>query len=209
MPTHELKIHRKSKHLALERSLSLGSLTVRNPLREGQAVDGGACGTAALSCGDGLGKITGMRRFASLAEFAAAKGEHLGYSHWREVLQQQIDLFAEATGDHQWIHVDPERAACGPFGVTIAHGYLTLSLVNAFMPEIFWIDGLIMGVNVGLNKVRFPAPVKVGSRVRGGAELIDLKNSPAGKLSTVRVTVEVEGEKRPACVADTLSLYVA
>lgn len=150
-----------------------------------------------------------MRRFASLAEFGVARGEHLGYSPWREVLQQQIDLFAEATGDRQWIHVDPERAASGPFGATIAHGYLTLSLVNAFMPEIFWIDGLSMGVNVGLNKVRFPAPVKVGSRVRGGAELIDLKNSPAGKLSTVRVTVEIEGEKRPACVADTLSLYVA
>jgi acyl dehydratase len=150
-----------------------------------------------------------MRRFASIAEFTAAKGEHLGYSPWREVFQRQIDLFAEATGDHQWIHVDPERAATGPFGVTIAHGYLTLSLVNAFMPEIFWIGGLTMGVNVGLNKVRFPAPVKVGSRVRGGAELIDVKNSPAGKLSTVRVTVEVEGEKRPACVADTLSLYVA
>ncbi|GAA4081520.1 MaoC family dehydratase [Actinomadura miaoliensis] len=149
-----------------------------------------------------------MRRFADLAEFAAAKGEHLGYSPWREVTQRQIDLFAEATDDHQWIHVDPEQAAAGPYGATIAHGYLTLSLVSAFMPEIFRIDGLKMGVNVGLNKVRFPAPVKVGSRVRGGAELVDLKNSPAGKLSTVRVTVEVEGEKRPACVAETLSLYI-
>jgi acyl dehydratase len=152
--------------------------------------------------------IGGMRRFASLAEFAAARGEHLGYSPWREVTQQQIDQFADATGDHQWIHSDPGRAATGPFGSTIAHGYLTLSLVSAFMPEIFEIDGLTMGVNVGLNKVRFPAPVKVGSRVRGGAELLDLKNSPAGKLSTVRVTVEIEGERRPACVADTLSLYV-
>ena len=150
-----------------------------------------------------------MRRFASLDEFAGAKGEHLGYSPWREVTQQQIDLFAQATGDHQWIHVDPDRANAGPFGATIAHGYLTLSLVNAFMPEIFWIDGLTMGINVGLNRVRFPAPVKVCSRVRGGAELIDLKNSPAGKMSTVRVTVEIEAEKRPACVADTLSLYIA
>lgn len=149
-----------------------------------------------------------MRRFASLVEFTAAKGEHLGYSAWREITQEQIDLFAKATSDHQWIHVDPERAVTGPFGATIAHGYLTLSLVNAFMPEIFWIEGLTMGVNVGLNRVRFPAPVKVGSWVRGGAELIDLKNSPAGKLSTVRVTVEVKGERRPACVADTLSLYV-
>jgi acyl dehydratase len=149
-----------------------------------------------------------MRRFASLAEFAAARGEHLGYSPWLEITQQQIDRFADATGDHQWIHTDPRRAADGPFGSTIAHGYLTLSLVSAFMPEIFRIDGLAMGVNVGLNKVRFRAPVRVGSRVRSGAELLDLKNSPAGKLSTVRVTVEIEGERRPACVADTLSLYV-
>ena len=149
-----------------------------------------------------------MRIFTSLDEFAAAKGEHLGHSRWREVTQKQIDLFADATDDHQWIHVDPVRAADGPFGTTIAHGYLTLSLVNAFMPEIFWIEGLTMGVNVGLNKVRFPSPVKTGARVRGGAELIDIKRSPAGRLSTVRVTVEVEGERRPACVADTLSLYV-
>jgi acyl dehydratase len=150
-----------------------------------------------------------MKTFGSLAEFAAAKGEHLGYSPWRQVTQRQIDMFADATGDHQWIHTDTGRAATGPFGATIAHGYLTLSMVSAFLPEIFQIEGLTMGVNVGLNKVRFPAPVRVESRVRGGALLLDLKNSPAGKLSTVRVTVEVEGEKRAACVADTLSLYVA
>lgn len=153
--------------------------------------------------------ITTMRRFASLAEFAAAKGEHLGYSSWHQVTQQQINLFADATGDHQWIHTDPERAAAGPFGATIAQGYLTLALVNLFMPEIFQISGLAMGINFGLDKVRFPMPVRVGSRVRGGALLVDLKNSHAGKLSTVRVTVEIEDEQRPACVADTLSLYVA
>ncbi len=153
--------------------------------------------------------ITAMRCFASLEEFAAARGEHLGYSPWRQIAQQQIDLFADATGDHQWIHTDPERAATGPFRATIAHGYLTLSLVNVFMPEIFQISGLAMGINVGLDKVRFPAPVRVGARVRGGALLVDLKNSHAGKLSTVRVTVEIEDEERPACVADTLSLYVA
>jgi acyl dehydratase len=148
-----------------------------------------------------------MRIFKDLEEFAAATGEHLGYSPWREITQKQIDLFADATDDHQWIHVDPVRAEKGPFGTTVAHGYLTLSLVNAFMPEIFWIGGLTMGVNVGLNKVRFPSPVKVGAKVRGGAELIGLKRSPAGRLSTVKVTVEVEGERRPACVAETLSLY--
>ncbi|MFB9838265.1 MaoC family dehydratase [Actinoallomurus acaciae] len=150
-----------------------------------------------------------MRSFGSLAEFAAAKGGHLGHSAWREVTQEQVGMFADATDDHQWIHVDPERAAESPFGGTIAHGYLTLSLVTAFMAEIFSIEGLTMAVNVGLNKVRFHAPVRVGCRVRGGAELIDLKNSPAGKLSTVRVTVEAEGQKRAACVAETLSLYVA
>jgi acyl dehydratase len=152
--------------------------------------------------------IVGMRKFANLAEFAAAKGEHLGHSPWREITQQQINTFADATDDHQWIHTDPSRAATGPFGMTIAHGYLTLSLVVAFMHEIFVIEGLTMGVNVGLNKVRFPAAVRVGSKVRGGAELQDLRHSPAGELSTVRVTVEVEGEKQPACVADTLTLYV-
>ena len=150
-----------------------------------------------------------MRSFVSLAEFAEAKGEHLGHSPWREVTQPQVDMFADATDDHQWIHVDPTRAAESPFGGTIAHGYLTLAMLPVFMTEIFWIDGLTMGVNVGLNKVRFPSPVKVGSRIRGGAQLTDLKNSPAGKLATIRMTVEVEGQKRAVCIADTLSLYVA
>ncbi|MEV5573375.1 MaoC family dehydratase [Spirillospora sp. NPDC052269] len=150
-----------------------------------------------------------MRRFASVDEFTAAKGEHLGHSPWRTVEQKQIDLFAEATDDRQWIHVDPERAAAeGPFGSTIAHGFLTLSLVSALVPEIFQIEGLSMAVNVGLNRVRFPAPVRVGSKICGGAELVDIKNSPAGRLATIKVTVEVEGERRAACVAETLSLFV-
>jgi acyl dehydratase len=152
--------------------------------------------------GPGLARVRG-------AGFAAAQGEHLGYSAWREVTQGQVDMFADATGDRQWIHVDPGRAAGSFFGGTIAHGYLTLALVTVFMSEIFRIGGLTMAVNVGLNRVRFPAPVRVGSRVRGDAELIGLKNSPAGKLSTVRVTVGAEGQRRPACVAETLSLYVA
>ena len=116
-----------------------------------------------------------MRSFTSLAEFAEAKGEHLGYSPWRDITQPQVNLFADATDDHQWIHVDPERAAESPFGGTIAHGYLTLALLPVFMTEIFSIGGLRMGINFGLNKVRFPSPVKVGARVRGGAELTDLK----------------------------------
>jgi acyl dehydratase len=150
-----------------------------------------------------------MRVFATLADFAAASGEHLGYSPWREVTQQQVDGFADITGDRQWIHVDPERAAASQFGGTIAHGYLTLALVTVFMSEIFRIDNLTMGINVGLNRVRFPAPVKVGSRVRGGAQLLSVKRSPAGSLSAVRVTVDADGQKRAVCIAETLSLYVA
>ena len=150
-----------------------------------------------------------MRVFATLADFAAASGEHLGYSPWREVTQQQVDGFAGITGDRQWIHVDPERAAASQFGGTIAHGYLTLALVTVFMSEIFRIDNLTMGINVGLNRVRFPAPVKVGSRVRGGAQLLSVKRSPAGSLSAVRVTVDADGQKRAVCIAETLSLYVA
>ncbi|GAA3118472.1 MaoC family dehydratase [Streptosporangium carneum] len=150
-----------------------------------------------------------MRSFTDLADLTAAKGEHLGYSAWREVTQEQVAMFADATDDHQWIHVDPVRAAESPFGGTVAHGYLTLALLPALMTEIFQVEGITMGVNFGLDKVRFPAPVRVGSRVRGGAELTDVKNSPAGKLVKVKMTVEVEGQKRAACVAETLSLYVA
>lgn len=149
-----------------------------------------------------------MRIFASLAEFAEVKGEHLGYSPWREITQQQINLFADATDDHQWIHTDPARATAGPFGTTIAHGYLTLALITAFQQEIFEIRELAMAVNIGLNRVRFPAPIRVGAKVRGGAVLVDLRHSPAGELATIRVTVAAEGEKRPACVADTLTLYI-
>ena len=127
-----------------------------------------------------------MRRFATLADFAAASGEHLGYSAWREVTQQQVDMFADVTGDRQWIDTDPACAAAGPFGATIAHGYLTLALVTVFISEIFRIDDLTMGINIGLNRVRFPAPVTVGSRVRGGAQLISLKPSPAGTLDRPR-----------------------
>jgi acyl dehydratase len=149
-----------------------------------------------------------MRAFSGLSEFTAATGEHLGYSDWREVTQEQVDLFAEATDDHQWIHVDVERAAAGPFGGTIAHGYLTLALLPSFMTRIYRIDGLKMGVNYGLNKVRFPSPVKVGSRVRAGAKLLDVKDTPSGTLASLRLTINVEGQRRAACVAEMLSLYV-
>ncbi|MGW4641834.1 MaoC family dehydratase [Sphaerisporangium sp. NPDC004334] len=149
-----------------------------------------------------------MRIFAGVAELKAAVGEHLGYTEWREVTQEQVNLFADATDDHQWIHVDEERAKDGPFGGTIAHGYLSLALLPSFMTQMFRVDGLKMGINYGLNKVRFPAPVPVGSRIRAGAELVDVKGTPSGTLSNLRVTIEVEGQRRPACIAESLSLYI-
>ncbi|MEV7597949.1 MaoC family dehydratase [Kitasatospora sp. NPDC089797] len=150
-----------------------------------------------------------MRSFATLAEFTEATGEHLGYSEWLEVTQDSVDRFAGATGDLQWIHVDPERAATGPFGATIVHGYMTLGLLPAMMRAIFEIEDVTMGVNFGLDKVRFPHPVKVGTRVRGGARVTSVRETPMGHLAAVRMTVEIEGEPRAACVADTLSLFLA
>ena len=135
--------------------------------------------------------------FKSPLDLEAAVGQHLGSSEWLTIDQARINLFADATGDHQWIHVDPEKAKQGSFGCTIAHGYLTLSLVNLFLPQIVDVQGISMGVNYGSDKLRFPAPVKVNSRVRGVGELIAVD----------RVTVEIEGEGRPACVVDTISRY--
>lgn len=147
------------------------------------------------------------RVFKHPADLKGAAGEHLGYSEWLEIDQNRINLFAEATGDHQWIHVDPERAKEGPFGKCIAHGYLTLSLVNLFLPEIIDVQGISMGVNVGCEKIRFPAPVPVGSRVRGSGELVSVEEVKGGIQSVVRVTVEIEGQDKPACVVDTISRY--
>ena len=135
-------------------------------------------------------------------------GKHLGYSEWITVDQDRVNLFADATGDHQWIHVDPERAKDGPFGATIAHGYLTQSLVNKFLPEIVEVRNISMGVNYGADRIRFPAPVPVGSRVRGSAELIQVESVKNGGVqATIRVTVEIEGNDRPGCVIDTISRY--
>ena len=145
--------------------------------------------------------------FETPNDLLGAIGKHLGYSDWLEITQDRIDKFAEATGDHQWIHVDPERAKNGPFGTTIAHGYLTQSLVNYFLPQIIDVRGISMGVNYGTDKVRFPAPVPVGSRIRAGAELVKAEEVTGGVQSVVRVTVEIEGGDRPACVVDTISRY--
>lgn len=136
-----------------------------------------------------------------------AVGQHLGYSDWLEIDQQRIDLFAEATGDHQWIHVDPDRAASGPFGKTIAHGYLTLSLANLFLPQIMEVRNTSMGVNYGCEKVRFPAAVPVGSRIRGGGEVVSAEAVKGGVQVVVRMTIEIEGSDRPACVIDTISRF--
>ncbi|WP_197043614.1 MaoC family dehydratase [Saccharothrix sp. NRRL B-16314] len=150
-----------------------------------------------------------MRVFADLEEFAAAKGEHLGHGEWHEITQAEINLFADATGDHQWIHVDLEKAAAGPFGAPVAHGYLTLSLIPLLVRDTYTVQGLSMGVNYGLNKVRFPSPVVVGSRVRAGAELAEIADVPQGKQAVVRVTIEIENNPKPACVAETVVLLVA
>ena len=149
-----------------------------------------------------------MRTFASLDEFAAAKGEDLGESSWHVITQEQVNAFADATGDHQWIHVDVERAAAGPFGGTIAHGYLTVSLLPIFMTEIFRVENLTMGINYGLDRVRFPAPVPVGSKIKATATLTDIKQTHLGSLVHVRIKVEVQGQSKAACIADTLSLFV-
>ncbi|WP_158842691.1 MaoC family dehydratase [Saccharothrix deserti] len=149
-----------------------------------------------------------MRVFANLDELAAAKGEHLGHGGWHEITQAEINLFADATGDHQWIHVDLEKAARGPFGAPVAHGYLTLSLIPMLVRDIYTVQGLSMGVNYGLNKVRFPSPVVVGSRVRAGAELAEITDVPQGKQAVVKVTVEIEGNPKPGCVAETVVLLV-
>jgi acyl dehydratase len=147
------------------------------------------------------------RIFASLDDLRAAVGEQLGTTGWLEIDQKRIDLFAEATGDHQWIHVDPEKAAQGPFGTTIAHGYLTLSLIPSLTPELFRVEGVKMGVNYGVNKVRFPAPVPVGSRLRATAQIAEVTEVGGGVQLVTKVTIEREGGDKPVCVAETVARF--
>ncbi len=149
-----------------------------------------------------------MRVFNGIDELEAAVGEQLGASGWHEITQEQVNLFAEATGDQQWIHVDPVKAASGPFGGTIAHGYLTLSLLPVLVAEVFRVEGVSMGLNYGTNKVRFPTPVPVGSKVRASAQLVELTPIAIGSQAVVRVTVEIDGGAKPACVADVVWVYV-
>lgn len=140
-------------------------------------------------------------------ELATAAGRRLGPTDWITIEQSRIDEFAEATGDRQWIHVDVERARRGPFGGTIAHGYLTLSLVNLFLPQLIEVRGAAMGVNYGCDRVRFPAVVRAGARVHGTAEVLGVEELAAAMQVKIRVTVAVEGGDKPACVADTLSRW--
>ena len=134
-------------------------------------------------------------------------GEHLGYSAWHNVTQEQVNKFADATGDHQWIHIDVERAKAGPFGGPIAHGYLTLSLAPILLAQVLQVEGVKMGVNYGTNKVRFPSPVPVGSNLRLGAKLASVEDVPGGKQVTVEATFEVEGTTKPSCVAELVFRY--
>lgn len=149
-----------------------------------------------------------MRVFDGIGELEQAVGTQLGYSNWRTITQQRIDAFADATDDHQWIHVDRARATTGPFCVTVAHGFLTLSLLPVMLGEIYRIDGLSMGLNYGLNKLRFPAPVPVDARIRAGVELAALDSRANGTRLTSMVTVEIEGVDKPACVAEWVGLLV-
>ncbi len=146
-----------------------------------------------------------MKHFARLQDLQAEVGRELAASDWITVEQERIDQFAHATGDHQWIHVDPVRAAEGPFGNTVAHGFLTLSLLPLMSETAFTIDDVHMGVNYGLNRVRFPNPVRAGSRVRGHFKLQRYEALDGGAQLTVEVTMELEGADKPACVAESVS----
>jgi acyl dehydratase len=136
-------------------------------------------------------------------------GDHLGYSGWHEVTQEQVNTFADATGDHQWIHVDVERAKQGPFGGPIAHGYLTLSLGPLLIPQVVRVEGITMTVNYGLNRVRFPAPVPVGSKVRAGVTLTQVEDIAGGVQVTMDIVYEIDGGDKPVCVAQIVFRYYA
>jgi acyl dehydratase len=150
-----------------------------------------------------------MRVFSTFEEIEAAAGEEIGTTDWVEITQERVDQFADATGDHQWIHVDVERAARGPFGGTIAHGYLTLSLVPWLGSQVFELDTPGAKLNYGVNKVRFPHPVRVGSKVRAKVAVGEVTDIPAGKQLTLKYVIEIDGQDKPACVAETVVLLLA
>jgi acyl dehydratase len=149
-----------------------------------------------------------MRDFDGIADLEKAVGTHLGHSEWHTIDQDQIDAFAAATGDHQWIHVDPAKAAEGPFGSTVAHGFLTLSLVPMLTWQVYKVEGVTMAVNYGADKLRFPSPVPVGSRVRAAVELTSVTPNKLGYQVATRVTIELDDSDKPACVVDMLAVVV-
>lgn len=144
-----------------------------------------------------------------LSELAGHAGAALGQTRWRDVTQADVDAFAQLTGDDQWIHVDPDRAAAGPFGTTIAHGYFTLSLSTIFLDEVITVKGAAVVLNYGSNRVRYPAPVPVGSRIRAAIDLAAVEDIPGGVQTVYRLTYEVEGRPKPGCVADIVYRYYA
>ena len=150
-----------------------------------------------------------MRSLNSIDELIALKGQPIGKSDWVTITQETVNQFADATGDHQWIHVDPERAAAGPFGTTIAHGYLTLALLPRLTQQIYRVEGVKMVINYGLNKVRFPAPVPVGSKIQAESSVVDVQDLGDGAYQvTLSTTVGVEGSAKPACVAESVARYL-
>ena len=149
-----------------------------------------------------------MKKFSGLEEFVAAEGSQLGPTDWLEVTQERVNLFADATDDHQWIHIDPERAAKGPFGATIAHGLLTLSLLPHFTSQMYTVDNIAMAINYGYNKVRFITPVKVGSKVRARAEIAKVDQLDGAVQATLTTTVEIEGLDKPAAVAESIVRFI-
>jgi acyl dehydratase len=150
-----------------------------------------------------------MRTFESVADLVAAKGQSIGQSDWLTITQEDVNLFADATGDHQWIHVDPERAANGPFGTTVAHGFMTLALLPRLQHRMYTVNGVKLAVNYGLNKVRFPAPVPVGSRVRAQSSLVGIEELGNGAVqATIATTVEIDGSAKPACVVESIVRYI-
>lgn len=149
------------------------------------------------------------RHIESIEALKGLIGEHLGYSEYMDVSQERVNEFAEATGDFQWIHIDIEKANAGPFGGPIAHGYLTLSLGPVLLPQAFTVGGIAMGVNYGANKVRFIAPVKVGSQIRAGFKLLTVEDTAGGARVTLEATFECEGASKPSCVAEVIYQYFA
>lgn len=149
------------------------------------------------------------RHIENIDALKALVGEHIGYSEYMTIDQDRVNKFAEATGDFQWIHIDVEKAKAGPFGGPIAHGYLTLSLGPVFLPQIFSVGGIAMGVNYGANKVRFVSPVPVGSRLRAGVKVLAVDDAPGGARVTLETTFECEGAPKPACIAEVIFQYFA